>query len=93
MDLLNDDIRPSSELPDDEGTVFVTDVPNSPFQISTPRPTGELFAGTVFTTNASTRTINDHPALQKRGAGKVEIVTQTEAERLITGMQQQIVKH
>jgi hypothetical protein len=38
--------RSSDELPDDEGTVFVTNVPDAPFQIVGRRgPTGELFVG------------------------------------------------
>jgi hypothetical protein len=48
-DLLNDDIRPTSELPDDEGVVFVTDVPGAPFQVLGRRgPTGELFVGSII---------------------------------------------
>jgi hypothetical protein len=38
--------RSSSELPDDKGTVFITNVPDAPFQIIGRRgPTGELFVG------------------------------------------------
>jgi hypothetical protein len=56
MDLLND-VRPSSELADDEGTVFVTNVVGAPFQILGRRgPTGKLFVGRVFTPRETGRT-------------------------------------
>jgi hypothetical protein len=38
-------IRWSNELPDDEGVVFVTDIPGSWFQIYGRRAYGELFVG------------------------------------------------
>jgi hypothetical protein len=41
--------RSSDELPDDEGTVFVTNVPDAPFQIVGRRgSTGELFVGSLM---------------------------------------------
>jgi hypothetical protein len=78
--LLND-VRPSSELADDEGTVFVTNVPGSLIQIIGRRgPTGELFAGSVAASP-------DERKVQEAAAMGVEIVTGPEAERLIAGVQ------
>ena len=48
--------RPSSLLPDDEGTVFVTNVPGAPFQVLGRRgKTGELFVGRTFEPAATSR--------------------------------------
>jgi hypothetical protein len=93
MDLLNDDIRPSSELPDDEGTVFVTDVPGAPFQVQGRRgPTGELFVGNPFHAGASS--MGELAQEYKAQTGcEIEVVTGPEAERLIRGMQRRIVQH
>jgi hypothetical protein len=93
MDLLNDDIRPSSELPDDEGTVFVTDVPRAPFQVYGRRgPTGELFVGDPFHAGASS--MGELAQEYKAQTGcEIEVVTGPEAERLIRGMQRRIVQH
>jgi hypothetical protein len=41
-------LRSSSELPDDEGTVFITVVPDAPFQVLGRRWHGGLFVGSVI---------------------------------------------
>jgi hypothetical protein len=46
-------VRSTEELPDDVGTVFITNVPGAPFQVMGRRgPTGELFAGRFFEVEA-----------------------------------------
>jgi hypothetical protein len=90
MNLLND-VKPTSELADDEGTVFVTDVPGAPFQVLGRRgPTGELFVGSVLT--ASRKPINEQTCREfsTATAVKVEIVTGPEAERLIAGVKRRM---
>jgi hypothetical protein len=83
--LLND-VRPSSELADDEGTVFVTNVPGSPIQIIGRRgPTGELFVGAVGRPGREEQELV--AGATARGA---EIVTGWEAERLIAGVQRKL---
>jgi hypothetical protein len=68
--------RPSSELPDDVGTVFVTRVPGSHIAVVGRRgPTGELFVGRVFERKDNKTELPD--LLEG-----VEIVTGPEAERL-----------
>jgi hypothetical protein len=90
MDLLND-IRSSSELADDEGTVFVTNVAGAPFQILGRRgPSGKLFVGWVFTPGKPVEQAYQECA-DAMGA-KMEIVTGPEAERLIAGVQRRGVK-
>jgi hypothetical protein len=83
--LLND-VRPSSELADDEGTVFVTNVPGSPIRIIGRRgPTGELFVGAV------SRPGREEQELVAGAAARgVEVVTGPEAERLIAGVQRKL---
>jgi hypothetical protein len=90
---LINDVRPSSELPDDEGTVFVTDVPSAPFQIVGRRgPTGELFAGHILTTPPLLpgETTSQFIARREVETGMkppaIEIVTGPEAERLLAGV-------
>jgi hypothetical protein len=81
--------RPSSELPDDEGTVFVTNVRGAPFQVLGRRgKTGELFVGRTFEPDGDFK-----KKISKAHEHGVEIVTGPEAERLIRGMQRRIVKH
>ena len=81
--------RPSSELPDDEGPVFVTNVRGAPCQILGRRgKTGELFVGGTF----------DVPSdfgqkISKAHEHGVEVVTGPEAERLIAGVQRRVAKH
>lgn len=85
--------RSSDELPDDEGTVFVTNVPGASFQIMGRRgPTGELFAGSLMRTDQfaswlqqAGRDLSEVTShLNVPGVGRVEIVTGQEAERLIS---------
>jgi hypothetical protein len=81
--------RPSSELPDDEGTVFVTNVPGAPFQVLGRRgKTGELFVGGMFEPDGDFK-----EKISKAREGDVEVVTGPEAERLIAGLQRRLVKH
>jgi hypothetical protein len=85
-------VRTTSELGDDEGTVFVTNVAGAPFQVLGRRgPSGKLFVGRVFIPTTPVE-----QTLQKceDGTGlKIEIVTGPEAERLIAGVQRRLVKH
>ncbi len=85
--------RSSDELPDDEGTVFVTNVPGASFQIIGRRgPTGELFAGSLMRTDQfasrlqqAGRDLSEVTShLDVPGVGRVEIVTGQEAERLVS---------
>jgi hypothetical protein len=81
--------RPSSDLPDDEGTVFVTNVRGAPFQVLGRRgKTGELFVGRTFGADGDFK-----KTISKAHEHGVEIVTGPEAERLIRGIQRRIVKH
>jgi hypothetical protein len=81
--------RPSSQLPDDEGTVFVTNVPGAPFQVLGRRgKTGELFVGGTFEPDGDFK-----EKISEAHEHGVEIVTGPEAERLIRGIQRRIVKH
>jgi hypothetical protein len=83
--LLND-VRPSSELADDEGTVFVTDVPGAPIRIIGRRgPTGELFVGAVGRPGQE-----EQDLIAGAAARGVEVVTGPEAERLIAGVQRKL---
>ena len=68
-------LRSSDELPDDVGTVFITNAHDVPFQVLGRRgPTGELFVGCPIFAD-----INAEDA----AAAGAEIVTGQEAERLI----------
>jgi hypothetical protein len=81
--------RPSSQLPDDEGTVFVTNVPGAPFQVLGRRgKTGELFVGGTFEPGGDFK--EKISEAHERG---FEVVTGPEAERLIRGMQRRVAKH
>jgi hypothetical protein len=74
-------VRLSSELPDDAGTVFVTNVPDAPFQILGRRHNGELFVGACFQEGPGA------PSLDTcRELDGVEIVTGAEGEKLIAAM-------
>jgi hypothetical protein len=73
----------SSELADDEGTVFVTNVPGTPFQVFGRRgPTGELFV------RATCEMSNGKPPPEW-----VEVVKGPEAERLISLVLRYVEKH
>jgi hypothetical protein len=75
--------RPTSDLPDDEGIVFVTDVSGGPFQVFGRRGnTGELFVRCIFRARREAETGMWLP--------EVEIVTGPEAERLIRSVQRHI---
>jgi hypothetical protein len=51
-------IRYTSELPEEVGTVFVTNVPGAPFQVLGRRgPTRELFVGSLVTERQSAPTL------------------------------------
>jgi hypothetical protein len=85
--------RSSDELPDNEGTVFVTNVPGASFQIMGRRgPTGELFVGSLLPTDKfasrlqqAGRALSEVTShLDVPGVGMVEIVTGQEAERLVS---------
>ena len=82
--------RPSSQLPDDEGTVFVTNVPGAPFQVLGRRgKTGELFVGGTFEPGGDFK--EKISEAHERG---IEVVTGPEAERLIRGVRRcRPVKH
>jgi hypothetical protein len=83
-------VRPSSELADDEGTVFVTHVPGADIQIIGRRgPTGELFVSQVGYVSGPF----DEQGLREDAAAHgvdIEIVTGPEAERLIARVQQKL---
>ena len=76
-------IRKSDELPDDVGTVFVTDVPGAAFQLLGRRgPTGELFVGSVIIPPDA----EDHSAMSeniRQASPSLEIVSGAEAATLI----------
>jgi hypothetical protein len=75
--------RSSDELPDDEGTVFVTNVPDAPFQIIGRRgPTGELFVGRIFTprNGGATMSSEELPSAPL----KAEVVDGEEGRKLIS---------
>ena len=81
--------RPSSELPDDEGTVFITNVPEAPFQVLGRRGTGELFVGRTFEPNGDFK-----KKMSEAHEHGFEVVTGPEAERLIRGVRRyHPVKH
>jgi hypothetical protein len=75
--------RSSSELPDDVGTVFVTNVPDAPFQILGRRgPTGELFVGRHLTSRDGRTTLS--PEELAALPFKVEVVAGAEGQKLIS---------
>ena len=81
--------RPSSLLPDDEGTVFVTNVPGAPFQVLGRRgKTGELFVGRTFEPRGDFK-----EKISEAHVRGFEVVTGPEAERLIAGVQRRVAKH
>ena len=74
-------IRSSSELPDDEGRVFVTYVPDAPFHVMGRRAdSGELFVGAIVPKEKITaENLRNAPV-------RVEVVTGREAEDLIAAV-------
>jgi len=73
--------RSSDELPDDEGTVFVTNVPDAPFQIIGRRgPTGELFVGRIFTPRNGGATMSS----EELASAPAEVVDGEEGRKLIS---------
>jgi hypothetical protein len=83
------DVRPTTELADDEGNLFVTDVPGAPFQVFGRRgSTGELFVSPQGVVEFR-KPIKDFVA--ETGFAP-EIVTGPEAERLLAKVQRRIVK-
>jgi hypothetical protein len=79
-------VRFSSELPEDEGTVFVTNVPDAPFQILGRRRDGELFVGSTFIAGPAAPSIDDVCREMCRKVGSIEIITGAEGEKLIRAM-------
>jgi hypothetical protein len=76
--------RASSELPDDEGTVYYTAVPGAPFQVTGRRgKDGNLYVSGICDEDAVARVQHMHETTRWR----VEIVTGPEAEALITTIQ------
>jgi hypothetical protein len=77
--------RSSSELPDDEGTVFVTDVPGAPIQALGRRDptTGELCLGATFKPDDA----RHDEAYDEAARQGIEVVTGPEAEDLIRRIQ------
>jgi hypothetical protein len=75
-------IRRSSDLPDDEGTVFVTDVTGAPFQVLGRRgKNGKLYVGSVYNTPA------DWSEQVKGAPDGLEVITGAEAEQLLADIQ------
>jgi hypothetical protein len=75
--------RSSDELPDDEGTVFVTNVPDAPFQIVGRRgPTGELFVGNLIHLRDGGTTMS--PEELASSPVRVEVIAGYEAQELIS---------
>jgi hypothetical protein len=70
-------IRRSSELPDDLGRVFVTDVPSSWFQVIGRRWNGEFFVGSCIVTPKG------KPRPAEGAYPGVEVLSGPEAERLV----------
>ena len=84
------DVRPTTELADDEGHLFVTDVPGAPLQVFGRRgPTGELFVSPLGVVAGFREPIEDFVA---ETGFRPEIVTGPEAERLLAKVQRRIVK-
>jgi hypothetical protein len=72
--------RNTSELPDDEGRVFVTHVPHAPFQVMGRRAdSGELFVRGQFTKQ-------EPPEETRKVLPGIEIITGPEAEELIAAV-------
>ena len=80
--------RPSSLLPDDEGTVFVTNVPGAPFQVLGRREDGRAFRGQDVRARGDFK-----EKISEAHVRGFEVVTGPEAERLIAGVQRRVAKH
>src|SRR5260221_14703869 len=84
--------RSSDELPDDEGTVFVTNVPDAPFQIVGRRgPTGELFVGRLMMPRDGRTTMS--PEELARSPVRVEVVAGEEGQKLISDVARWLPKN
>jgi hypothetical protein len=81
------EVRPSSELPDDEGTVFVTHIPGEALSVVGRRGrTGELFVGSAGTLKAGMTIEQMCRAVEADISGRPEVVTGREAERLVAAV-------
>jgi hypothetical protein len=82
-------IRYTTELPDDVGTVFLTDVPNAPFLIHGRRDpiSGELFVRNRYEAKPHMNIADLVAEIKQQHDIEVEIVAGEEAERLIRRMQ------
>ena len=76
-------VRSSRDLPDDVGTLFVTDVRNAPFQIFGRRYNGELFVTTCRALEPGSRIVDE---IDDEILGAVEIVAGAEGEQLVEAM-------
>jgi hypothetical protein len=78
-------IKNSSDLPEDVGTVFVTNVPGAPFQLLGRRHDGELYVGSLIFPGPGRDVCEDtrEIAIEMKG---IEVVTGREAEQLIVDM-------
>jgi hypothetical protein len=89
--LLLPKVKSSSELPDDEGTVFITAVPDAPFQILGRRANnGELYVGSIGHPRKGSSPIQDilkdKDKLKELESVGAEILTGPEAEKLIAAV-------
>ena len=82
-------VRRTTELPDDVGDVFLTDVPNAPFLIHGRRdPTsGELFVHNRYEAKPDVSMADLVAEIKQQHDVEVEIVADEEAEQLIRRMQ------
>jgi hypothetical protein len=76
-------VRFSIGLPDNVGTLFVTDDQNAPFQIIGRRYNGELFVTACFFDNPGSSIVDK---IDDEIRGAVEIVAGIEGEQLIEAM-------
>ena len=82
--LLRRRVRSTSELLDDVGTVFITNVPGAPFQVLGRRaPTGELFAGSLFEREAWPNGEEMIERARREAGFYAELLVGEEAEQLI----------
>jgi hypothetical protein len=76
-------VRFSKDLPDNFGTLFVTDVRNASFQIFGRRYNGELYVTTCCALEPGSRIVDE---IDDEILGAVEIVAGAEAEQLVQAM-------
>jgi hypothetical protein len=84
-------LKETSELPDDEGTVYMTAVADAPFQIFGRRArNGELYVGATFTPdeghNAHECVLKGAEQCRAETGVEIEVVTGLEAEKLIAAV-------